>query len=131
MWYTLWSCWTTLSWSFPCNSNHESKSSDLLNTSGNKKFNKAQSSWRLFCNGVPVSKSLFLQLNSLTICDNAEFSFLIRWASSIIIYLHDSFLNWAFSNKQISYDVTQTSKSIFNNLSFTSLALNYELYYYF
>lgn len=38
--------------------NHESKSSDELKTSGRRKLRRAQSSWRLFWRGVPVSRSL-------------------------------------------------------------------------
>jgi len=58
--------------------------SDELKTSGSRKFKRAQSSWRLFWRGVPVRRSLLVHLNSLTYSDNLDFSFFIRWASSII-----------------------------------------------
>lgn len=47
---TLWSCWTTSSWSFsPEIANHSSKVSAELKISGRRKFRSDQSSWRLFC----------------------------------------------------------------------------------
>lgn len=69
-------------------SNHSSKSSDELKTSGNKKFNKLHNSCRLFCNGVPVSNSLYLESSYLNFYEIWLSSFLILWASSIIKYSH-------------------------------------------
>lgn len=122
---TLWSWETTLSWSPSCSSvNQRSKSSCDEKMSGKRKLRRAQSSCKLFykvsivtemlnptCNGVPVIKSRFRHSNIRTICDNEEFSFLIRWASSIMIYCQDNFLSAPFSKRHISYEVTQTSKS--------------------
>ena len=48
------------------------------NTSGSKKLSNAQSSWRLFCKGVPVSNSLFWDLISLTISDSCKRFFFIN-----------------------------------------------------
>lgn len=39
--------------------NHCSNVLQDLNIEGNKKFNKAHNSGNLFCNGVPVNKSLW------------------------------------------------------------------------
>jgi hypothetical protein len=67
--------------------NHSSKSSELPNTSGSKKLSRAHSSWRLFCNGVPVTSTRNCVLKVRTVFDKDEFSFLMRWASSMIRYL--------------------------------------------
>uniref|UniRef100_A0A1A9ZGQ6 Uncharacterized protein n=1 Tax=Glossina pallidipes TaxID=7398 RepID=A0A1A9ZGQ6_GLOPL len=57
---------------------HESKSSEELKTSGNKKFSRAHNSCKLFCKGVPVINKRFAVLNSRNISDNLDFSFFIR-----------------------------------------------------
>ena len=44
--------------------------SEELKTSGSKKFSSAQSSWRLFCSGVPVRRRRFVVWNSRTISDS-------------------------------------------------------------
>ncbi len=62
---------------------HSSNWSDELKTSGNKKLSNAQSSCKLFCKGVPVSKSRCCVASIRTTVENCEFSFLIRWASSM------------------------------------------------
>lgn len=81
-----------------------------------------QSSWRLFWRGVPVINMRLREWRMRMIWDNIEFSFLMRWASSMIMYCQEIFLNCAFSNKQISYEVMQTSKSIgLRRLSMSSL----------
>lgn len=84
--------------------------SELLKTSGNRKLSNAQSSWRLFCKGVPVSSNLFMLLNSRSSSESFDFSFLILWASSITIYLQVNFLKTDLSRMIISYDVIQTSQ---------------------
>lgn len=126
---TLCSCFTTASWSSFCSSNHESKSAADPKTSGNRKLSSAHcnkitqtSSWRLFCKGVPVKSRRLRQGKRRTICERAEFSFLIRWASSITIYCHESFFKWLFSSKHISKDVTQTSKLPGNRVDLISSA---------
>lgn len=47
-------------------------------TSGKIKFNKAHSSCKLFCNGVPVISNLPRLTNVLIICERRESTFLIR-----------------------------------------------------
>lgn len=58
-----------------------SGTSEELKTSGSRKLSSAQSSWRLFCSGVPVSSNRFVVLNSLTISESWEnklYSFTFR-----------------------------------------------------
>ena len=74
-----------------------SKAAESPKTSGSRKLSSAQSSWRLFCSGVPVMSSRHLVLYSRTICDSTEFSFLMRWASSIMRYSQGSLVSAAFS----------------------------------
>ena len=83
--------------------------SDELKTSGNRKLRRAHNSCKLFCKGVPVSKRRLAVLNSRTISDNFDFSFLIRWASSMTMYRQLNFLKTDFSFITISYEVTHTS----------------------
>lgn len=55
-----------------CGRMQESGTSEELKTSGSRKLSSAQSSWRLFCSGVPVSSNRFVVLNSLTISESWE-----------------------------------------------------------
>ena len=66
--------------SFPDMLNHSSNCSESPNTSGRRKFSKAQSSCKLFCNGVPVIKRRNSVDSSRTALLRLEFSFLIRCA---------------------------------------------------
>ena len=91
--------------------NHEECTSELLKMSGRRKLSRAHNSCRLFWRGVPVMSSRLDVLNSLTISDSFDFSFLMRWASSITMYLQLNFLKTARSFITISYEVTQTSHS--------------------
>jgi hypothetical protein len=52
-----------------------SKSSELAKMSGSKKFKSAQSSCRLFCNGVPVRINRFIDVSKLMVLGNLDFSF--------------------------------------------------------
>ena len=92
-------------------SNQRSKSAMLEKTSGRRKLSSAQSSCRLFCSGVPVMSSRPRDSNRRTIWERIESTFLIRCASSMMMYSHASRLSGFFSRWQISYDVMQTSKS--------------------
>ena len=58
------------------------------NKSGIKKWSKAQSSRRLFCNGVPVRSSLLSDLKESSVCQRWDIQFLILCASSKIKYFH-------------------------------------------
>mmetsp|Transcript_18212 Transcript_18212/g.47508 ORF Transcript_18212/g.47508 Transcript_18212/m.47508 type:complete len:284 (+) Transcript_18212:1770-2621(+) len=91
--------------------NHASKSSCEPKTSGTMKLRSAQSSFKLFCSGVPVRRRRLRDLNSRTVTDSFDASFLMRWASSITIYRQENFLSDAFSMMQSSYDVISTSQS--------------------
>jgi len=82
--------------------NHSSKSSELVKTSGSKKLRSAQSSWRLFCKGVPVISNLLADFISRIISESFDSSFFILWASSIIKYLQSIFLKALFSRIIIS-----------------------------
>lgn len=62
-----------------------------------RKLSKAHSSCKLFCNGVPVMSKRFLESKSRTICERMESTFLIRWASSMMMYSQESFLSEDFS----------------------------------
>ncbi len=100
---TLCSCCTTWSWfSSPLPLNHDSKSSELLKTSGRRKLSSDHSSMRLFCSGVPVIRRRERELKARTICESIESTFLIRCASSITMYSHESFLSALFSRRHIS-----------------------------
>lgn len=61
-----------------------SNASESSKRSGNIKFSRLQSSWRLFCRGVPVSNNLLEQRILLTMLLRMQFSFLMQWASSMI-----------------------------------------------
>ena len=74
------SCCTTVSWSSSWPENQESNASDSPKTSGRRKLSRAQSSCRLFCNGVPVIRSRPRELNRRMICAREDSSFLMRWA---------------------------------------------------
>lgn len=50
--------------------NHCSKVVQDLKMVGSRKLSRAQSSWRLFCSGVPVSSRRLVVLNSRTISDS-------------------------------------------------------------
>ena len=99
---TLCSCWTTVSWSSFWLENHWSNASASPKTSGKRKFRSAQSSWRLFCRGVPVISRRFLELNSLMIWASDDSTFLMRCASSMMMYSQANFFRWAFSRRIIS-----------------------------
>mmetsp|Transcript_598 Transcript_598/g.2314 ORF Transcript_598/g.2314 Transcript_598/m.2314 type:complete len:290 (+) Transcript_598:1952-2821(+) len=108
---TLCSCCTTSTLSSPSAPvpNHSSNCPALPNTSGSRKLSKAQSSCRLFCNGVPVMSKRLLHANMRIVLDRREFSFLMRCASSMMMYRQWNFFSAFFSLMTISYDVTQTS----------------------
>mmetsp|Transcript_21135 Transcript_21135/g.35834 ORF Transcript_21135/g.35834 Transcript_21135/m.35834 type:complete len:213 (+) Transcript_21135:2541-3179(+) len=93
--------------------NQASNCSESPNISGNKKFNNAHNSCKLFCNGVPVISNLKPVSNSRTALLKDEFSFLIRWASSIMRYFHGIFPNAFFSFKMASYEHTMASNLYF------------------
>lgn len=67
-------------------SNQSSKSSDDANISGSRKFIKLQSSCKLFWSGVPVNKRRYFDLSCLIRFEVWLSSFLILWASSMMIY---------------------------------------------
>ena len=91
-------------------SNHSSKSEDDWKISGSKKLSKDQSSCKLFWSGVPVSSSLYLDFISLILLDVWLSSFLILWASSMMMYCHENRFN-AFRHSRIASKVVmQTSK---------------------
>ena len=93
-------------------------------TSGRIKFNNAQSSCRLFCNGVPVIRSRPRLTNVLMICERSESTFLIRCASSMMMYSQLNFLSVDFSLMHISYDVMRMSNFCLRTISVTMLAYN-------
>ena len=114
---------------FSEDSKKASKASASSNSSGSKKLSSAQSSWRLFCSGVPVNSSRAEVLNSRTTLDSSESSFLMRCASSITKYFHSIFLNVDFSRHAISKDVTTISN--FPGLTSESCLSNLRQYLYF
>mmetsp|Transcript_40665 Transcript_40665/g.129746 ORF Transcript_40665/g.129746 Transcript_40665/m.129746 type:complete len:200 (-) Transcript_40665:691-1290(-) len=110
---TLCSCATTSAWSPPSSPplpNHSSNWPAEWKTSGRRKLRSAQSSWRLFWRGVPVMSRRKLVLRVRTTLESMEFSFLIRCASSMTMYLQWNFLKAVFSLMTISNEVTQMSK---------------------
>ena len=67
--------------------NHFSKSSQLLNTIGNKKFNKLHNSLKLFYKGVPVNKILYsAEYYYPKVYANLLLEFFILCPSSTTIY---------------------------------------------
>jgi len=84
--------------SHPCARNCPNRHSPTK-ISGHIKFNSANSSFKLFCSGVPVMSSRPREINTRTICDRRESTFLMRCASSMMIY---SKLKADFSMRQIS-----------------------------
>mmetsp|Transcript_22599 Transcript_22599/g.35452 ORF Transcript_22599/g.35452 Transcript_22599/m.35452 type:complete len:213 (+) Transcript_22599:1747-2385(+) len=93
--------------------NQASNCSESPNISGNKKFNKAHNSCKLFCNGVPVINNRNPVSTSRTALLKDEFSFLIRWASSIMRYFHGILPRAVFSFKTASYEQTIASNLYF------------------
>lgn len=93
----------------PERSNHSSKSSADVNTSGNKKFNKLHNSCKLFWRGVPVRRSLNLESRVLSFWEIWDSSFLILCASSTIKYSHLNFCNYDKQILQPSKVVKTTS----------------------
>jgi len=91
-------------------SNHSSKSADDWKISGSKKLSKDQSSCKLFCSGVPVSSSLYLDFISLILFDVWLSSFFILWASSMMMYSHVNRFNAFRHSRTASKVVMQTSK---------------------
>jgi hypothetical protein len=94
---------------FAPRSNHSSKSSLDWKISGRRKFNNDHNSCRLFCSGVPVKSSLYLELNWRIVFEVYESLFLILWASSIIMYSQLNFFSEAIHNLTPSNVVIQTS----------------------
>ena len=80
---SLWSCEITSCSTFlSSRSNHESKSSDELKTSGRRKLSSAHSSCRLFWSGVPVISSRECVESERSTCASFDSSFFMRCASS-------------------------------------------------
>jgi hypothetical protein len=94
---------------WPLRSNHSSNSSEELNTSGKRKLRRAQSSWRLFWSGVPVSRRRLRVSSYLSFLEIWLSSFLILCASSTIRYSHLNLSRWLRQIRQPSYVVTTTS----------------------
>mmetsp|Transcript_41851 Transcript_41851/g.94554 ORF Transcript_41851/g.94554 Transcript_41851/m.94554 type:complete len:218 (-) Transcript_41851:1022-1675(-) len=108
-----WWAWSSMSLStFPrVRSKQLSKGSDEANTSGFKKFSMAQSSWRLFCMGVPVRRTrwvarIFRHASLMSVA-----SFLILWPSSRIKVRHHCRVRQCriVDPTAMSYVVTTTS----------------------
>ena len=91
-------------------------------TSGKIKFSKAHNSCKLFWRGVPVIKSLPRLTNVLIIWESNESTFLIRWASSMMMYSQLNFRSVDFSRIHISYDVMRMSNFWARITSVTMLA---------
>mmetsp|Transcript_11440 Transcript_11440/g.23912 ORF Transcript_11440/g.23912 Transcript_11440/m.23912 type:complete len:217 (-) Transcript_11440:773-1423(-) len=107
---TLWSCCTTSCWSLsPSILNQSSNCSLSWKSSGTRKLSSAHSSCRLFCRGVPVMSSRLLHFSVRSTTLSREFSFLMRCASSMMMYRQWNFLRRAFSVMIISKEVTQMS----------------------
>ena len=105
-------CSFLITFSFPDSSdklNHWSNCSASPKMSGIRKLSNAQSSRRLFCKGVPVISRRNPVFITRTAWLSEEFSFLIRWASSMMRYFHSTLESLPFSFKSPSYDVTRTS----------------------
>mmetsp|Transcript_20670 Transcript_20670/g.68297 ORF Transcript_20670/g.68297 Transcript_20670/m.68297 type:complete len:203 (-) Transcript_20670:313-921(-) len=66
----------------PPRSKAASKAALSGKTSGKRKFSSAQSSWRSFWSGVPVSRSARSQWSFRTALEMSESSFLMMWPSS-------------------------------------------------
>jgi len=92
------------------------------NTSGRMKLSRAHNSCKLFWRGVPVIKSRPRLTNVLMICERSESTFLIRWASSMMIYSQLNFRRVDFSLMHISYDVIRISNFWARITSVTMLA---------
>ena len=75
------------------------------------KFNSDHNSCRLFCSGVPVMRSRPLLTKVRMIWLNRESTFLMRCASSMMMYSQLNFFRVDFSRKHISYEVMRMSKS--------------------
>lgn len=75
------------SWDTFEKSNHFSKSAREVKTSGSKKLSRDHSSLRLFCRGVPVSKSLLAVSNSRKDLMSLQLKFFSLWPSSTTMYL--------------------------------------------
>src|SRR5690606_11612157 len=65
--------------------NSSVNASSDLNRFGSRKFNSVQSSARLFCNGVPVSRRRNDVFSCLSPMNNLDLRFLSLWPSSTII----------------------------------------------
>ena len=78
--------------------------------SGSRKLSIAQSSCRLFCSGVPVTRRRKWVVKRRTTFESTDPSFLMRCASSMIRYRQTSFESAAFSEIATSYVVMHTSK---------------------
>jgi hypothetical protein len=88
--------------------NQESKSSAELNTSGNRKFNKAHNSCKLFCRGVPVSRSLFADLNSRTISDNCKKKRFSNWKCCT------KYISWqSYLSAHVHANITKSFDKVF------------------
>lgn len=86
------------------------KSSAVSKSLGIKKFSKDQSSFKLFCKGVPVKRILLLVLKLLRSFARTESLFLILCASSKIKYSNSIRPSSDFSIMQVSKVVSNTSK---------------------
>ena len=108
-------CLFLISFSYSVNSslpprlNHSSKSLLDVKISGSKKFNSDHNSCKLFCNGVPVSNSLYLESSYLSRCDIWLSSFLSLCASSTIKYSHLNFSKGPIASLTPSKVVKHTS----------------------
>mmetsp|Transcript_30485 Transcript_30485/g.85349 ORF Transcript_30485/g.85349 Transcript_30485/m.85349 type:complete len:334 (+) Transcript_30485:1185-2186(+) len=105
--------WATISASLPSSvivpkSNQDSKSLKLVKMSGSRKFKRLQSSARLFCKGVPVSKSLFALWMDLSSRRSLQSKFFSRCPSSTTMYFHMYLCRKGRSRITISYEVTMT-----------------------
>ena len=88
------------SWSLvPVRSNHSSKSSEDLKISGSRKLRRDHNSCKLFCKGVPVRRRRYFELIYRTLFEIWLSSFLIFWASSMIICCHLNFIRAAMHNR--------------------------------
>lgn len=99
----------SVSSSLPPRSNHSSKSLLDVKISGSKKFSRDHNSCRLFCSGVPVSKSLYLESSYLNLCEIWLSSFFSLWASSTIKYSHLNFRSGPIASLTPSNVVRHTS----------------------
>mmetsp|Transcript_7922 Transcript_7922/g.13641 ORF Transcript_7922/g.13641 Transcript_7922/m.13641 type:complete len:252 (+) Transcript_7922:232-987(+) len=98
------------SWPTLEKSNHASKSSLTLNSSGMRKLSRDHSSLRLFCSGVPDSSRRFSAGMVRSSLMSLQSQFFKRWPSSTAMYCHLILVKKAMSAMMISKLVMITGK---------------------